>query len=135
MSEHPFDAYRIEMRLDGNSCVAWLAEIPQILVEAGSPGHAVGLLREGFEVWVQEMADLGRDLQAPWGDAELSGRVLLRMPSFLHTRLAAEAVHQGVSLNALLNVILAEAVGFARGERVGAHVPGRHPTERGVAAG
>ena len=117
MNEHGFDAYRIEMRLDGDAFVAWLAELPQILVEARSAGHAVELLREGFEIWVQEMADDDRALPEPWGDSEPSGRILLRIPTSLHARLASEAEHQAVSLNSLLNVILADAVGFARGRR------------------
>lgn len=117
MDEYAFGDYRIEMRLDGGSYVAWLAEIPQLLVEASSAAGAIELLRDGFEMWAQEMADVGRSLQAPWGDQELSGRVLLRMPSSLHSRLAREAEHQGVSLNAMLNVMLAEAVGFVSGER------------------
>ncbi|MHB9003252.1 MAG: toxin-antitoxin system HicB family antitoxin [Coriobacteriia bacterium] len=117
MGEYTFSDYRIEMRLDGGSYVAWLAEIPQLLVEASSAAGAIELLRDGFDIWAQEMADVGRSIQEPWGDQELSGRVLLRMPSSLHSRLAREAEHQGVSLNALLNVMLADAVGFARGER------------------
>ena len=41
-----------------------------------------------------------------------SGRLLLRMPEGLHTALARASEREGTSLNALINGMLAEAVGW-----------------------
>jgi HicB family len=49
-----------------------------------------------------------------------SGRILLRMPSELHGELAERAERDGVSLNQLLTRLLAEGVGAAPREALGA---------------
>jgi predicted HicB family RNase H-like nuclease len=43
---------------------------------------------------------------------ERSGQLRVRLPTELHTRLAAEAERQGVSLNTLIVALLAGGVGW-----------------------
>jgi predicted HicB family RNase H-like nuclease len=46
------------------------------------------------------------------GCMEASGKLVVRMPSALHTQLADEAKRQGVSLNHLIVALLAGGLGF-----------------------
>ena len=72
--------------------------------------EAVAQLDAARELWIETR--LEDDLPVPEPvDEEPSGRVSLRMPSSLHARLARSASRQGVSLNLLLNTILAESQG------------------------
>jgi len=57
---------------------------------------------------------VGKDQPSSQQDSAYSGRILLRTPSSLHRRLVELAGQEGVSLNQLLNTILAEALGARR---------------------
>ncbi len=72
--------------------------------------EAVAQLDAARELWIETRLEDGLPVPEP-AEEEPSGRVSLRMPSSLHAQLAKKASRQGVSLNLLLNTILAEYVG------------------------
>lgn len=74
--------------------------------------EAVENLDVARELWIETRLEDGLPVPEPAPD-EPSGRVSLRMPSSLHAKLVRLADRQGVSLNLLLNSILAEYVGGA----------------------
>lgn len=118
MSNSCFEDYHIGLQYEPDGTLfAEVRELPGCFAAGPNPAEALEMLRDSFELWVEDALERGLPIPLARSDAEPSGRVLLRMPSSLHARLASEAEHQGVSLNAMLNVILADAVGFARGER------------------
>lgn len=118
MSNSCFEDYHIGLQYEPDGTFfAEVRELPGCFAAGRNPAEALEMLRDSFELWIEDALERGLPVPQPRSDAEPSGRVLLRMPSSLHARLAREAEHQGVSLNAMLNVILADAVGFVRGER------------------
>lgn len=78
--------------------------------------EAVANLDVARELWIETRLEDGLPVAEPSAEKP-SGRVSLRMPSSLHGQLISMAQRQGVSLNLLLNMILAEYVGGA-GSRV-----------------
>jgi predicted RNase H-like HicB family nuclease len=77
-----------------------------------SAEEAVAQLDVARELWIETRLEDGLGVPEP-APEEPSGRVSLRMPSSLHAKLIRIAERQGVSLNLLLNSILAEYVGGA----------------------
>ena len=61
--------------------------------------------------------EYGDPIPEPFEELSHSGKVLVRMPPFLHGELAAEAERQGVSLNQLAVSLLARGCGEAAGRR------------------
>lgn len=79
---------------------------------APTPEAALAELRTVLEMTVETYAEEGWALPQP--DAQLatfSGKFVTRVPPSLHAKLAERAEREGVSLNAFVNVALAEAVG------------------------
>jgi predicted RNase H-like HicB family nuclease len=79
--------------------------------------EAVAQLDEARELWIETRLEDGLAVPEP-APEEPSGRVSLRMPSSLHAKLIRIADRQGVSLNLILNSILAEYVGGVGAETV-----------------
>lgn len=130
MDEHRFEEYMVGMLTeDDGSYFAELVELPGCYAAGADANDAVEMLRGSFGIWTDEMRAQGRAVPEPFKECEASGRFLLRMPTGLHSRASREAARQGVSLNQYVNVVLAEALGFAEGARSsleGASLAGEH---------
>ncbi len=72
--------------------------------------EAIDNLDDARELWIETRLEDGLRVPEPQPE-EPSGRISLRMPSSLHAQLIKRAGRQGVSLNLLLNTVLAEYVG------------------------
>ena len=70
------------------------------------------MLRDSFELWVEEVERAGRTIPPPAREGP-SGRLLLRLPRSLHARVARAAARDGVSVNAFVTAAVAERVGMA----------------------
>jgi len=55
---------------------------------------------------LQDLEETGEFVPEPFGKRSFSGRLVLRMPEYLHRKLALESIQEGVSLNQLLNLKL-----------------------------
>jgi predicted HicB family RNase H-like nuclease len=54
------------------------------------------------------MADSGEEIPQPLAERRYSGKLIYRMPEYLHRRLASEAAQEGISLNQLITLKLIE---------------------------
>jgi len=77
--------------------------------------EAIENLEVARELWIEAQWEDGLPIPEP-PPFELSGRVSLRMAPSLHAQLAKIASRQEVSLNLLLNTILAERSGYVLAE-------------------
>jgi len=103
--------YRMEVR--GNPEEGYLATAPELpgCVTAGeTPEEALRLLRDAMATWLEATIAAGDPVPEPDEDRH-SGRMLLRMPKWLHARLAEQARHEEVSINQLAVALLAEGLG------------------------
>ena len=80
------------------------------MAEGGSAEEAIANLAGSRELWLEARLASGAPVPEPMED-EPSGRISLRMAPSLHASLARLANRRGLSLNLLINTILAEHLG------------------------
>jgi predicted RNase H-like HicB family nuclease len=104
--------YPYELDRDGDSGTFFArhADLPGCAAQGASPDEAVRNLDAARRLWIRARLQDGLHIPEPPED-EPSGRVSLRMPTSLHAELNRVASRKEVSLNLMLNVILAEYVG------------------------
>lgn len=108
LAEYMALQYPITLRPDPSG-EGYLAEHPDLdgcMSQGGSPAEAVGNLEEARALWMEVRLDEGLPIPEPIAE-EPSGRLLVRMPPWLHARLTDLAQRQRVSLNQLLVSALA----------------------------
>lgn len=96
---------RIKRNSDG-SYFAEIEELPGCMTEADTKGGVLKMLEDAKKAWLETAIDRGIDIPEPTQD-EYSGKFNVRVPKFLHRRLAYRAKTEGVSLNTLITTTLA----------------------------
>lgn len=80
----------------------WIVEIddlPGCMADGKTPDEAVANSREAMRSWMESRISSGLDIPEPSIAEDYSGRILLRMPKYIHRRLAIQAQQEGSSLN------------------------------------
>lgn len=101
---------------DAGGWAARVEELPDCAASGTTPEEAVARARELMATWIQGALDARRAIPKPRPDAAPSGRLLVRMPRTLHAELARAAETEGVSLNQLINGVLAGGVRWRGGD-------------------
>ena len=70
--------------------------------------EAYEMIAEAKELWLEVAHEYGDPIPLPHTMATYSGKTMLRMPKYLHQRLAENAKKEGVSLNQYLVCLLSE---------------------------
>lgn len=86
------------------------------LAQGETADEAIEALDLARRAWLEVRFEDGLPIPEPLEDADYSGKILLRIPPALHAALARLAEQQEASLNQLINNLLSEAGGAARGE-------------------
>ena len=110
---------------EGGGYMVTFPDLPGCIADGETIDAAIAEARDAFIAWTMaELEDMGR-LQSP---KAYSGHFVQRIPKTLHRRLARRAASEGVSLNQLAAMFLAQ--GMAGEERA---VPREDalPTRRG----
>jgi predicted HicB family RNase H-like nuclease len=89
------------------------AYCPGLQAQGATADEAVANLDEARHDWLEYRLKNGLAVPEPPSE-DFSGKFLLRMSPALHATLAAASKRQGLSLNQLINNILAEYVGGSR---------------------
>jgi predicted RNase H-like HicB family nuclease len=84
-------------------------DLPGCVTHGSTPDEAFKNLEEAKRAWMESRIAVGLEIPEPRDVEEYSGRVLLRMPKFLHRRLAVQARDEGTSLNQYLVSLLSDA--------------------------
>ena len=80
----------------------WIVEIddlPGCVADGKTPDEAIANSREAMRLWMESRISSGLDIPEPSIAEDYSGRILLRMPKYVHRRLAIQAQQEGSSLN------------------------------------
>jgi len=111
---HAFDEYVFQARVDedGDYYVS-IPRLPGCVAAGESIDEAAENLREAFADWTAHVEASGTAIPAPINEADYSGKVVLRMPKWLHAGVAARAEEAGVSLNTLLVSFVSKGLGEA----------------------
>lgn len=86
--------------------VARVAEFPSLAAHGETQEAALREIKSVVEYVLNDLRESGEPLPEPFGKRSFSGRLVLRMPEYMHRQLALEAMQQGISLNQLLNLKL-----------------------------
>ena len=100
----------------------WLVEyvdLPGCLGAGETPEAALKDGEAAVEEWIAAARELGRPVPEPNALDEFSGKWVQRVPKSLHMKLAEQARREGVSLNHLATVLLAEGLGRKTAPREG----------------
>jgi len=111
--------YPFEMRpladAEGGGWLITFPDLPGCMSDGETPAQAMANGAEAVADWIKAVRSAGRDIPAPGEPA--SGKFIARVPRSLHARLSARAKQEGVSMNALVSVFLAESLGRRDGGR------------------
>ncbi len=80
----------------------WIVEIddlPGCVADGKTPDEAIANSRDAMRSWMESRISSGLDIPEPSIADDYSGRILLRMPKYIHRRLAIQAQQEGSSLN------------------------------------
>ena len=91
--------------------VARVVELPGCLTQAEDFQELGEMIEDAMRAWIETALEDGRAIPEPRPTTQYSGKFLTRVPKSLHRQLAEAAERDGVSLNNLVNVILARALG------------------------
>ncbi len=87
----------------------WIVEIddlPGCVADGKTPDEAVENSRKAMQAWMESRRSSGLDIPEPSIADDYSGRILLRMPKYIHRRLAIQAQQEGCSLNQYIVSVL-----------------------------
>ena len=86
--------------------VARVAEFPSLAAHADTQEEALREIKDLVAFVLNDLKESDEPIPEPFGKRSFSGRLVLRMPEYMHRQLAIEAMQQGISLNQLLNLKL-----------------------------
>ena len=98
--------YTVGWSEDDEAYVARVAEFPSLAAHGHSQETALHSLQQVVRAVLKDMSRSKEPIPQPLGKRSFSGRLNVRMPSYLHRYLAIEAAQQSVSLNQLINLKL-----------------------------
>lgn len=95
--------------------IALCAEFPTLSAFGTRPDEAIAELQIALDATIAVYREEGWELPEPSQAGNYSGKFPLRMPKTLHSRLAARAEAEGVSLNTFIVTLLSEGLGVTNG--------------------
>jgi antitoxin HicB len=103
--------YRVEVKRTEQGYFARVPDLPGCMTWADTFEELGSMIEDAKLAWIEDALEDGDPVPEPRESPEFSGKVNLRMPRSLHRDLARRAEEEGVSLNHLMVVALARAVG------------------------
>ena len=100
---------------DGAGFVITFPDLPGCMSDGATYEEAIENGREAFHAWMASMNADGKPMPKPGSGQEAPEKFVLRLPRSLHARLTTRASAEGVSLNSLVQVYVAEAMGKREG--------------------
>lgn len=100
---------------DGGGFVITFPDLPGCMSDGATYEEAIENGREAFQAWMDSMKEDGKSMPKPGSEQEAPAKFVLRLPRSIHARLTARASAEGVSLNSLVQVYVAEAMGKREG--------------------
>ena len=98
--------YTVGWSEDDEAYVARVAEFPSLAAHGATQEAALRSVQQVVKAVLRDMTASKEPIPQPLGKRSFSGRLNVRMPSYLHRCLAIEAAQQSVSLNQLINLKL-----------------------------
>jgi predicted RNase H-like HicB family nuclease len=98
--------YSVGWSEEDEAFVARVAEFPSLGAHGETQEEALREIKTVVEFVLKDLTESNEPIPEPFGKRSFSGKLVLRMPEYMHRQLALEAMQQGISLNQLLNLKL-----------------------------
>jgi antitoxin HicB len=92
-----------------NDYIIEVPDLPGCMADGRTPDEAFENIRAAMSSWISSRIAAGLEIPEPKNTEGYSGKMLLRMASFLHRRLAEQAENEGISLNQYIVSLLSDA--------------------------
>lgn len=99
---------RLKRNSDG-SYFAEIEELPGCMTEGDTEEEALKMVEDAKKAWIETALDRAIKIPEPLRD-DFSGKFNVRVPKYLHRKLAYKAREENVSLNTLITSALATVV-------------------------
>jgi predicted RNase H-like HicB family nuclease len=86
--------------------IARVAEFPSLAAHGNTQEEALKEIKDVVNFVLEDLHESKEPIPEPFGKRTFSGKLVLRMPEYMHRQLTLEAMQQGISLNQLLNLKL-----------------------------
>lgn len=96
---------------EGGGFLATFPDLPGCMADGETPEEAIADARKAFASWMAAHIADGRPVPVPSMDDATPVRFVQRLPRSLHAALKKVAANDGVSLNTMATVLIAEGVG------------------------
>lgn len=106
--------YPVELIREDGGVFAFHPDLDGCAAQGATVEEALANLDEARRLWIEARIEDGLPIEEPLQSEQFSGRISLRMSAELHAQLAQIAQRQRVSLNQLMNTVLAEYAGGNR---------------------
>ena len=103
---YPITIYRAEE----GGFVAEIEDLPGCLTQGETLEEVNQRIEDARKGWIQAAYEDDIEIPLPRTDEEYSGKFMVRIPRYLHRRLAEKAIREGVSLNQYMQSILSAGV-------------------------
>lgn len=105
---------KVLVRDETGGYVAEVLEFPGCITEGDTPDEAIRNLDEAMEDWLKAVLESRMSVPEPLASQGYSGRLVVRMPKWVHKEAARYALADGVSLNQWIVEAVAERLGAQR---------------------
>lgn len=103
---------------DGSGYTAEIPDLPGCITCADTLPELWTMIEDAKQTWLEGSLAEGLPIPEPTlplpSEEALSGKFTVRLPRSMHRKLVEQARREGVSLNQLVNVTLAESLGLKR---------------------
>ena len=109
LTEYPFEIRPLDQDEGGGFLISY-PDFTECISDGETPEEAIHNGLDALAETIAALEDLGLPVPEPRSGGSYSGRFVQRVPRSLHAKLAAQARQEGVSMNTLVTVLLAEGV-------------------------
>lgn len=86
--------------------VAEIEELPGCITQGETLEEVSDRINNARQLWIEQSYEDGLEIPLPRTEEEYSGKFIVRIPIYLHRRLAEQAMRESVSLNQYVETIL-----------------------------
>jgi antitoxin HicB len=102
---------------EGGGYLVEFPDFPGVISDGETPEEAIRNGQDALAAALMTMQEFGDPIPKPSQGTSASGQWRQRVPRSLHARLVSRAQQEGVSLNTLVNTLIAEGLGRKEASR------------------
>ncbi len=96
---------------EGGGFIIEYPDLPGCISDGDTIEEVIANGKDAVKGWLDTCRKLGREIPKPNKQSAYSGKILSRLPKYLHEKLANRAKLENVSINSLIQTFVAEGLG------------------------